>query len=340
MLHFLSNIYSNLAAIFVASAVAVASFFVPPKDNLMSPIYQPEQIVEMASSSSSSPTELLKLETEKAKADAEAAKALLELEKLKATNSKPKTELPVQRVAPAQPLVVEKTGPTQEELSRASNNKDRALSLVGQIIVDAKSLDQEDSSELSRMNGILNTLVGKYDKASDLFNQITIERRDRFIKGQGALRNYIDALETIKSGLNGSDVMSFLTFNADDTYLEDTKFINDAKTSFQSDKANYDDSYRTYQSIQATQSLPPPPPPPSPVTITNPQLGSALTTLQTTLSNIENETIPMSVISGQKEKAVQDWIKLNPSIFSSSLYINQFNSILVSYGLYYMAIIQ
>lgn len=71
----------------------------------------------------------------------------------------------------------------------------------------------------------------------------------------------------------------------------------------------------------------------SPTQISDPQIESALSALQTTLSNIENATVPMSVIEGRKKRAVQDWEKQNPNVFSSSVYVNRLNAILSSYGL-------
>ena len=70
----------------------------------------------------------------------------------------------------------------------------------------------------------------------------------------------------------------------------------------------------------------------------DPQIESAFSTLQTTLTDEENRQVSMTVITQRKEKAVQDWIKQNPNVFSSSTYIKRFNAILTSYGLYYMAI--
>ncbi len=82
----------------------------------------------------------------------------------------------------------------------------------------------------------------------------------------------------------------------------------------------------------------------------DPQIESAFSALQTTLSNIENEP-PSKPISGSrnvfvakefsstiKKRAVQDWMRQNPDIFSSTAYINRFNIILTSYGLYDMRI--
>lgn len=74
--------------------------------------------------------------------------------------------------------------------------------------------------------------------------------------------------------------------------------------------------------------------------ISDPQIEFALSTLETTLSNEENKTVAMSVITGRKERAVQEWMKENQNVFSSSFYISKFNAILSSHGLYYMMIIQ
>ncbi len=74
--------------------------------------------------------------------------------------------------------------------------------------------------------------------------------------------------------------------------------------------------------------------------VTDSRLEYALSELRTTLSNISNEQISSVVMGRKKEKAAQDWMQQNQSVFSYPSYIAQFNSILSSYGLYYMVVPQ
>lgn len=80
--------------------------------------------------------------------------------------------------------------------------------------------------------------------------------------------------------------------------------------------------------------------PSPPSQTTDPQIESALSTLRNALSQISDDVVAMSVIKGRSERAVRDWMQQNPSVFSYPNYITQFNSIVVSYGLYYLAIPQ
>lgn len=76
-------------------------------------------------------------------------------------------------------------------------------------------------------------------------------------------------------------------------------------------------------------------------TYADPQIESALSQLRTDLNNAENKAgVSSRYIALVKEKVAQDWMKQNPNIFSSSVYISQLNAILSSYGLYYMVIPQ
>lgn len=75
-----------------------------------------------------------------------------------------------------------------------------------------------------------------------------------------------------------------------------------------------------------------------PVQESDPQIEAAFSALQTTLSNISDQPVSMSVITRQKEKTAQNWMAENPIIFSSQNYISRFNSILAANGLYWMMI--
>lgn len=72
----------------------------------------------------------------------------------------------------------------------------------------------------------------------------------------------------------------------------------------------------------------------------DPQIESALSALRNTLSQISDNLVAMSVMKGQLERATQNWIQQNPNVFSYPNYVTQFNSIVASYGLYYLAIPQ
>lgn len=80
------------------------------------------------------------------------------------------------------------------------------------------------------------------------------------------------------------------------------------------------------------------PPVQAPVQESDPQIEAAFVALQTTLSNISDQPVSMSVITRQKEKAAQNWMAENSIVFSSQDYISRFNAILAANGLYWMMI--
>lgn len=76
---------------------------------------------------------------------------------------------------------------------------------------------------------------------------------------------------------------------------------------------------------------------PTPVPIyVNSEVETKLAELRQTLENIQNKPISMNIIEGQKQRAYQDWINNNSSIYSAILgsrYTNDLNTLLRGYGL-------
>ena len=136
------------------------------------------------------------------------------------------------------------------DFSTAANTKAQSLSVLNQILSDVRSLEVEQSGEISRMNDILDSLVGESDYASELLREQTTLRRDRLISGLGTLITYISNLENFKRSTESMDALAFLNFNPNQVFADEIKFESDAKAAFQADKAFYDDSLRTYLSIQ------------------------------------------------------------------------------------------
>lgn len=91
-----------------------------------------------------------------------------------------------------------------------------------------------------------------------------------------------------------------------------------------------------YLKSQLASPIPTSTPTPTPVVIyINPEIEAKLSELRQTLENIQNQTVQMSVIEGKKQKAYQDWVSNNPTIYSailSSRYINDLNTIRQIYG--------
>lgn len=76
---------------------------------------------------------------------------------------------------------------------------------------------------------------------------------------------------------------------------------------------------------------------PTPVPVyVNPEIESKLAELRQTLNNIQNQPIAMEVINGKMQRAYQDWINNNSSVYSAILgsrYTNDLNTLLRGYGL-------
>lgn len=69
---------------------------------------------------------------------------------------------------------------------------------------------------------------------------------------------------------------------------------------------------------------------------TNPEVETKLAELRQSLENIQNQTVAMNIIVGRTQRAYQDWVTNNPTVYSailSSRYISDLNSILRAYGL-------
>ncbi len=233
--------------------------------------------------------------------------------------------------------VIENTGISQQNLNLTTNIKVQTISLLTRIISDLRTLDSEQTSEIARISGILNSLVNGNDSASDLLRKLSILRRDRLVTGQGALRLYISNVEDIQQKMEAKEATSFLSFSPENTFADSVNFIDKTKVAFQKDTANYDDNIRKYLSIldsensQGSFSQQP---------VSDPSIEAALSQLRATLDSIANKPIAMESIRGQQERAVQDWLRQNPNTFSSSFHIGQFNALILSYGLYYMVIPQ
>jgi hypothetical protein len=137
----------------------------------------------------------------------------------------------------------------QPDLSKAANTKAQSINLLNQVLSDLRSLDTDQTNEINRMESILNSLIGMNDSVSGLLRDLTTLRRNRLISGQSALKSYISATEGMKRNLEGMDVLSFVDFNPEQTFADSVNFVHQARSAFQADKVNYDDSVRNYLSI-------------------------------------------------------------------------------------------
>jgi len=87
----------------------------------------------------------------------------------------------------------------------------------------------------------------------------------------------------------------------------------------------------TQQNISQIQQTPTPVP-----IYVNSEVEAKLAELRQTLENIQDQPVAMDVINGRMQRAYQDWMSNNPSIYSailSSRYTNDLNIILREYGL-------
>jgi hypothetical protein len=83
------------------------------------------------------------------------------------------------------------------------------------------------------------------------------------------------------------------------------------------------------------------PVPPTPTPFYSQTIEDALSQLNQTLTNIENQPIAMNVINGKRDKAYQDWVSNNQQIYSDIVnthYKGNLNAILVAHGLNYYVI--
>lgn len=138
---------------------------------------------------------------------------------------------------------------SQPDLNNAANTKAQSISVLNQILSDFRSLETDETSEINRMESMLNSLIGANDSVSAILIELTTLRRNRLISAQSSLRSYISAVEGIKRTTEGTDVSAFINFNPNQAFADDIKFANDARAAFQTDKASYDDSVRNYLSI-------------------------------------------------------------------------------------------
>lgn len=77
---------------------------------------------------------------------------------------------------------------------------------------------------------------------------------------------------------------------------------------------------------------------PTPTPFISSDIETALSQLNNTLTSIDNQPIAQNVIDGKKQKAYQDWVNTNQSIYSlilSTHYKSNLNTILIAHNLQY-----
>lgn len=88
-------------------------------------------------------------------------------------------------------------------------------------------------------------------------------------------------------------------------------------------------------------SIPTSTPIPTPTPFFSQEIENALSQLDQILTNIENKPVAMNVIEGKRQRAYQDWVNSNQSIYATitvTIYKGRLNAILIAHGLNYFVI--
>ncbi len=112
-------------------------------------------------------------------------------------------------------------------------------------------------------------------------------------------------------------------------------YIDNYKRQLEQEKSQLQENVNQLKQ-QLNQVTPTNTPIPTPTPFVSPAIENALSQLNQTLTNIQNQPVAMNIIEGRKQRAYQDWVNGNQAIYSQimgSRYKNDLNAILTAHGM-------